>query len=612
MPQKSARLLASKRRLQTLARNIGVLNEKSGRLSTLRAALFTAALAVSGIFHFWIDETLSWVFLIAGLLAFIIAAIYHRRINRSLKNHELWLEMKTRQVARMELDWEKIPEHPPTELSTEHPFAVDLGIAGRRSLFQLCNSAVSLEGGQKLLHWLTDTTLDESAIQKRQKIVRELVPQTHFRNRLYLDFANVSQKHLNGGSLIRWLGRHETPKALRWLIPLLTTLGLINIALFLLAIYKGFPAYWQLSLFVYIALLLWNWKPAANILSDSVFMDDELNKARAILDFLEKYNYQSGSALATLCEPFLNPATRPSKFLRRIKWAAFLTGLRGNPAIAIVLNIGFPYDLYCARFVNKCKLDLAKQMPVWLDAFFELEAYLSLANFAWLNPHYCFPTISQNGEDGALFSGEDLGHPLIPDPQKVINPVRFHKVGEIMLITGSNMSGKSTYLKTLGVNLGLAYAGGAVDASRFSCGMMRIYTCLNISDSVTEGYSFFYAEVRRLKKLLNLLEEEHETPVFFLVDEIFKGTNNRERLIGSRSFIRAIVNKNGLGAISTHDLELVSLGEAFESIENYHFREEVIDSKMAFDYKIRTGPCPTTNALRIMEIEGLPVDESQG
>ena len=223
MPQKSARLLASKRRLQTLARNIGVLNEKSGRLSTLRAALFTAALAVSGIFHFWIDETLSWVFLIAGLLAFIIAAIYHRRINRSLKNHELWLEMKTRQVARMELDWEKIPEHPPTELSTEHPFAVDLGIAGRRSLFQLCNSAVSLEGGQKLLHWLTDTTLDESAIQKRQKIVRELVPQTHFRNRLYLDFANVSQKHLNGGSLIRWLGRHETPKALRWLIPLLTS-----------------------------------------------------------------------------------------------------------------------------------------------------------------------------------------------------------------------------------------------------------------------------------------------------------------------------------------------------------------------------------------------------
>jgi DNA mismatch repair ATPase MutS len=170
------------------------------------------------------------------------------------------------------------------------------------------------------------------------------------------------------------------------------------------------------------------------------------------------------------------------------------------------------------------------------------------------------------------------------------------------------MSGKSTFLKTLGVNLVLAFAGSAVNASRFETSLFRIFTCINISDSVTDGISYFYAEVKRLKNLLTEIKQENDILVFYLIDEIFKGTNNLERLIGSRSFIKVIADLNGTGLISTHDLELIKLEEKIAHVTNYHFKEEVLNGRMHFDYKLRRGPSPTTNALKIMESEGLPVE----
>jgi len=173
------------------------------------------------------------------------------------------------------------------------------------------------------------------------------------------------------------------------------------------------------------------------------------------------------------------------------------------------------------------------------------------------------------------------------------------------------MSGKSTFLRTLGVNLCLAYAGAPVDASSFQTTLFRLFTCIRVSDSVTDGYSYFYAEVKRLKALLVELEQPDGFPLFFLIDEIFKGTNNRERLIGSRAYIKALVGRNCIGVISTHDLELVKLADSIPQVTNAHFREEVIDTHMVFDYLLRPGPSPTTNALKIMQMEGLPVSDTE-
>jgi DNA mismatch repair ATPase MutS len=170
------------------------------------------------------------------------------------------------------------------------------------------------------------------------------------------------------------------------------------------------------------------------------------------------------------------------------------------------------------------------------------------------------------------------------------------------------MAGKSSFLRTLGLTLCMAYAGGVVDAAAVRVSPFRLFTCVRVSDSVTEGFSYFYAEVRRLRALLDALNAPHAYPLFFLIDEIFKGTNNRERLIGSRAYIRALAGARGIGVISTHDLELVRLADELPGVVNYHFREDVIDGNMVFDYTLRHGPSPTTNALKIMELAGLPID----
>ena len=198
-------------------------------------------------------------------------------------------------------------------------------------------------------------------------------------------------------------------------------------------------------------------------------------------------------------------------------------------------------------------------------------------------------------------------HSETPDDQKVHNDFSVPAVGQINIITGSNMSGKSTFLRTVGINLVLAYAGGPVNADQLTTIPFRLISCIRVSDSVTDGISYFYAEVKCLKALLLALEKVDRWPVFYFIDEIFRGTNNRERLLGSRAYIRALVKGSGVGLIATHDLELVQLADEMPTITNYHFTDDVANGRMLFDYTIRPGPSPTTNALKIMRLEGLPV-----
>jgi DNA mismatch repair ATPase MutS len=252
------------------------------------------------------------------------------------------------------------------------------------------------------------------------------------------------------------------------------------------------------------------------------------------------------------------------------------------------------------------KNEIAHQLPRWLHAWHELEALNSFANFAYLNPHYTFPEVSTTANE---LVARDLGHPLLKPRVKVCNDLELDLDRRIVILTGSNMAGKSTFLRTIGVNACLAYAGAPVNATRLRLSLFRLFTCIKVSDSVQDGLSYFYAEVKRLQALSAATRVDDELPVLFLIDEIFRGTNSRERLIGSRSYIRAMSQSSAMGLVATHDLELIRLADEIKGVANLHFREEVSDGRMVFDYRLRPGPCPTTNALVIMRLEGLPVDQ---
>jgi hypothetical protein len=386
----------------------------------------------------------------------------------------------------------------------------------------------------------------------------------------------------------------------------------LTITLFALNIFNIIPQYWVMMLLLTMLFLFVTNNQRGDLFENAYQLRDAFAQLSLIFEYLETFRYGKNLNLKALCEPFHQDREhRPSPLLKKIARVASASTLQKNILLWIIVNVLVPWDFYFAYRFNQYKSQLATQLPLWLDIWLELEALNSLANFAYLNPEYLLPEIvlCQNQDNQTIpFRACELGHPLIPVNQKVVNDFSIHKLGEIDIITGSNMSGKSTFLRTLGINLCLAYAGAPVNASLFQTSLFRVYTCIRINDSVTEGYSYFYAEVKRLRALLTEVESDNKMPLFFLIDEIFKGTNNRERRIGSESYISALVGQNCLGVISTHDLELVTLEEKLRDIRNYHFREDVLDGQMVFDYQLRHGPCPTTNALKIMQLEGLPVD----
>ena len=317
----------------------------------------------------------------------------------------------------------------------------------------------------------------------------------------------------------------------------------------------------------------------------------QLGQLRVILSDLENYPYAPGSRLAKLCAPFWQGPVCPSAALRKIGWIVSAASLRQNAFLSLALNTLVPWDMFFADLLERYKRELRGLLPAWLDAWATLEALVALANFTRLNPENSFPEILPLSARPVV-RGKAVGHPLIADAARVTNDFSLQEMGEVVIITGSNMSGKSTFLRTLGVNLVLAYAGSTVAAQALECLPFRLFTSMNVSDSLSDGISFFYAEVSRLKALLDQLEAANRLPLFFLIDEIFRGTNNRERQIGSRAYTHALAGKNGAGLISTHDLELAHLAENIPAVHNYHFREDIQDGKMVFDFQIRPGRQP--------------------
>jgi len=592
--------------ITSLEKRIQKLKARSSKLSRARLIIFLSGFALGTAFYYMLNHTLGWLTFAITILIFNIVAYIHRTIEKSAKRHQIWLEQKQSQIARMELNWEKIPFRATPAPDGEHPFEVDLNITGKYSLHHLIDTSVSHDGGKYLQELFLQPKLDAEAIRQRQSIVRELMPQARFRDKLHLAFRLVTNEAIDGKKLLHFLGKQNANPQFNTILKLSAALALANITLYLLNVIGILPAWWILSLILYGGLYLGNQGAADSLLDDSVFISEELKKLKAVLLYLEKYRYGKHQALKEFCKPFWYGDSKPSAELKKITVLNIAVGLRMNPLFRLILNIIVPWDFYLVKLLNKAEAILSGKLQGWLKRLVELEALNSLANFAYLNPEATFPEI--NPQSNQPLAVENIGHPLINYDARQNNNFTFAEKGRVALITGSNMSGKSTFLKTLGVNLVLAFAGGSALASSMQTGLFRLYTSIQINDSITDGFSFFYAEVRRLKALLNALQNHDELPLLFLIDEIFKGTNNRERLIGSRSYIKRLAGQNGLGAISTHDLELTNLSNEIPKIANFHFREEVENGKMVFDYQIHTGPCPSTNALKIMQLEGLPVD----
>jgi hypothetical protein len=447
--------------------------------------------------------------------------------------------------------------------------------------------------------------------QRRQRLVRELVPLSLFRDKLALNatVASGADQIWEAQNLLEWLQQNATGHSLRRWLFLFSALAILNATLFVANMADLLPPVWAFTLTLYLGLFFLRSRDTGAVWDQALALQDALRQLRAVFQQLEAFSYRGMPKTKALCERFLDPVHRPSRYLARVTRVVAALGVRGNPFIWLALNAIVPWDYFLSYRLSTVKAALALRAPQWMDVWFELEALSSLANFAYLNPGYAFPEliVSDGGPLAPVFEAQALGHPLIPHQARVCNDFAVAELGQVTVITGSNMAGKSVFLKTVGVNMALASAGGPVSAAALRTAPFRIFTSMAIADSVTDGISYFYAEVKRLKALLDELEHGQPLPLLFCIDEIFRGTNNRERLLGSRAYVRELAGKRGVGFIATHDLELARLADDVPQVRNYHFRDYVSGERMVFDYTLRPGPCPTTNALTIMELEGLPV-----
>ncbi len=593
-----------------LGRRLDRLGRTSARFVWARTAVALVGLALVFAFYYSGAEWAAWLALTLTVVALLVLVWFHQRLRRAMARGACLREIKRRHLARLDLDWSRLPMGEATDAPPQHPYAIDLNVVGERSLQQLLDTTTSAGGETLLASWLLASEPDPAETLRRQSWVRELVPAGAFRDRLTL--AGMIGRHdrhqrFSGKRLIEWLQGHQPAQGY---LPWLACLALLSAATIVLAVVHHTTSrstIYPFTFAVYFSLYLMQFRKYGEFFEEATHIQLALERFTGVAVCLERGPYRSSPALAELCAPFRDPESRPSAVLSRVSRLAGVAGLQRNQVLWLMVNALVPWDMFFAWRFQLAKANLVRELPEWLRIWHHVEALGALANYAHLHPGASFPAILGADEPGQPYAAEGLGHPLIPCASKVRNDLAVDALGTLSVVTGSNMSGKSTFLRTVGLSVAMAMAGGVVDARALRLQPFRMFTCIQVSDSVADGISYFYAEVKRLRALLEALGVPRAAPLFFLIDEIFRGTNNRERMLGTRAYVGALLGGHGTGLISTHDLELVALADTDKRVRNLHFKEQIEDGRMTFDYRLRQGPCPTTNALTIMRMEGLPV-----
>lgn len=611
-------LMVHAARVAELQGQAAVLERHSRRLSLLRGVTFLVALAggahvVSGLVARSAGAASGPSAWIAGvaLVAFLGLVIAHARLVTSMAEIAQRVVLSVRASRRAAGDFASFPERGERFLAADHDYAGDLDLFGQGSLFQLLTTAQTGEGEATLAAWLS-APAPPDVLAERQEAVRELAGLTVFREELAVLGAQADVRGREAEPLLAWA---EAPPMLAGpasrpalvaagvLVPL-TLAAMIVPELVGAARLGPWRHAWIAPLLGQLVALGALRSIVEPTVAAAASREAPFGRYRPMLEAIERQPFSSPllrRLQAELRGEGGAPASREMSALQRILGFA---DLRHNGLIHLVVNTVLLWDVWCARALDRWRQRAGQHVRAWVRSLGELEALASLGAFAHDHPDYAFPEVA---EGAPRFEAEGLGHPLLPRRRRVVNDVTIRGAGTGLLVTGSNMSGKSTMLRAMGVNAALALAGAPVCAARLSISPLAVRTSMRISDSLEHGVSHFYAELTRLKRVVD--SADRGEPVLFLLDEILHGTNSRERLIGARAVVKHLLAKSAIGAVSSHDLGLSDLEEETGGrVRNVHFEELVLDDKMTFDYKLKPGVVTSANALRLMKIVGIAVD----
>ena len=581
---------------------------RSRTVSNLRGLSFAVFIVSLGLSVFDKSSALAGPVSLVGLVAFLLLVIWHSRVLVEEDLARRFARVNKDALARTTGRFAELAENGARFVDPSHPYSSDLDVFGPVSLFQRISVAHTRVGQETLASYLNQAA-SAATVRERQTAVRALAPLLDLRQRIealalgIVDPAGSKRKEPpNPEPLLRWA--EEKPQLKHWLhvvwaariLPFFTIGGMVAWSSFGKSwLFFTIPA--GLSL---IALSL------ANAITSRVFhavseTQGAFLRYGTLLGELESLNVDA--PLIRAAQARLNQSgKKPSEEMRRFERVVGFFELKHNGMIYPVVNLFLLWDVHCVLALEAWQERAGRFVREWLEVVGEAEALSSLAGLAHDEPDFCFPEFSTN----ACFQAEELGHVLIGRGVRVTNSVELPEAGTALLVTGSNMSGKSTMLRSMGLANVLAFAGGPVCAKRLLLAELTLVTSIRISDSLASGVSHFYAELNKLKAVVDATAGSK--PVFFLLDEILHGTNSLERQIGARWVIGELIHRGALGAVSTHDMGLAELEpELMKRVTLIHFRESVQNNEMSFDYKAHPGPVQAGNALRLMRRIGLEV-----
>ncbi|EMO55264.1 MutS family DNA mismatch repair protein [Leptospira noguchii] len=608
--------MISSTRIDRLKRRAEKLNKLYNKISILLSKLSLFRLVFFSIFLLWISVFYylrsSIFYYLPSLVFLFLFFFFVRRYKKTLLTREkirLWIFVLERESARISIKGFGKKFGTKIVLEKISALARDLDLFQENGLFSWLDTTFTYNAEQKLISLLdlenSSSPNNRENILLRQSIVRSISEKTLaipkiLRLASYLkenqDVSHICTK--TETKLIRDENASKFWGSYPWLKKIYRPITILVLAFIPANLLLGVP-FPASVLFLNLILFGLYRSRSLEIFRQYYSISRSISGLQKILIYLKGLKIRDKNGRFLLEDTSKEELRSAYKDLDLILKRVSLTEA---PLLHLILNNLFLYDLWVLQKISKWKEKHFILLEKSIEDLTLFDSLFPFANLKWMFPDYCFPEIlSENSKEG--ISGKDLFHPLIPSGSRVSNPLDFTGKQDVVLITGSNMSGKTTYLRTIGVASIFAIAGGPTPASKFSLPVLKIHTSMRNEDNLEEGISFFYAEVRRLSEIVKKIRDKNSSHLV-LLDEILKGTNTRERFLACKGILKELKKNRTIVFVTSHDLELAKV----EGVVLKHFQEKVLDGDMYFDYKIREGLVETSNALRILIQEGLDLD----
>ena len=557
-------------------------NKQLNLSSMLRLILFLGT--AFGIYYFYPDWKIAALIGVVGFGIFLFLVSRHsdlkykrNKIDELVKLNETELEVLNRNFSHLATGKE-FEDH-------DHPFSQDIDLFGKGSFFQYLNRTSLKDGKKKLAAIFTENSIEN--IEQKQEAIKELAEKATWRQE-FSAVAKLVKTETNSSNVLAWLATYKTfvPKFMFYLSWVFTAISILLIAGYYTQMVNGW--------FVFAWFLVgWGitgiYVKKINVMANNVGkVQDTFHQYYQLLGMIESVTFKSEilkeQQLAVKAE-----ATKASKLLKSFSKAIDALDQRNN-AIFIAIGNGFLlWDLRQSVRLEKWILAHHKNVKSWFEVIEFIDAYNSLGNFAFNHAYYSFPEIQK---DQAIIKAEKLGHPLL-NPEKRVDNDMLLQNEHFMIITGANMAGKSTFLRTVSLHIVMANIGLPVCAEKSEYTPIKLITSMRTTDSLSDDESYFFSELKRLQYIVNEIQEDK---YFIILDEILKGTNSTDKAIGSRKFIQKLVKSKSTGIIATHDLSLCEVADELNQVENHYFDAEIVNDELFFDYKFKEGVCQNMNA----------------